>query len=517
MQKRQNKHPDPTPWLFLAPSLCGVTLFVLAPFVETVRRSVTDTMGRHFVGLANYTAVLGNDAFRLAVENTVRFIGVCVPLLLALSLALALALRAKGLKNTSWAEVCRTTFLLPMALPVASLALLWKVLFAQNGLVNGTFGTHCDFMGTDAAFWVLVGTYLWKNIGYDSILWSSGLDSISTDLYEAAAVDGASGWRQFTAITLPNLLPTLAVTLVLSLLNTFKVSAKPIWWPGPTRKKASIYCSICSTTGSWHWICQAERRSNPDGRGAGGGDRGMHKTALKKILLFPFVLLVWFPLWFLLMGTLTGSEELAATIGPALSGSGQAAWTLLPSYPTLEPAVKLLLDTPEYFTTYWNTCLQTFPQLAGQLVVGAPAAWALSRLKFRGRGAVRGLYLILMLLPFQVTMVPAYLTINHLGLMDTVWAVILPGAFSTFPVFVMQRGFDAVPLPLLEAAAIDGATPWQQFARIGLPVGLPGILAALTMSFLDAWNALEQPMTFLKTQSLWSLSLYLTDTTATWH
>lgn len=239
----------------------------------------------------------------------------------------------------------------------------------------------------------------------------------------------------------------------------------------------------------------------------------MHKTALKKILLFPFVLLVWFPLWFLLMGTLTGSEELAATIGPALSGSGQAAWTLLPSYPTLEPAVKLLLDTPEYFTTYWNTCLHTFPQLAGQLVVGAPAAWALSRLKFRGRGAVRGLYLILMLLPFQVTMVPAYLTINHLGLMDTVWAVILPGAFSTFPVFVMQRGFDAVPLPLLEAAAIDGATPWQQFARIGLPVGLPGILAALTMSFLDAWNALEQPMTFLKTQSLWSLSLYLTDTT----
>ena len=68
MQKRQNKHPDPTPWLFLGPSLCGVTLFVLAPFVETVRRSVTDTMGRHFVGLANYTAVLGNDAFRLAVE-----------------------------------------------------------------------------------------------------------------------------------------------------------------------------------------------------------------------------------------------------------------------------------------------------------------------------------------------------------------------------------------------------------------------------------------------------------------
>ena len=145
MQKRQNKHPDPTPWLFLGPSLCGVTLFVLAPFVETVRRSVTDTMGRHFVGLANYTAVLGNDAFRLAVENTVRFIGVCVPLLLALSLALALALRAKGLKNTSWAEVCRTTFLLPMALPV------WRGIRSISGR---------SFVSRSWSFWQKSGSLL---------------------------------------------------------------------------------------------------------------------------------------------------------------------------------------------------------------------------------------------------------------------------------------------------------------------------------------------------------------------
>ena len=78
-------------------------------------------------------------------------------------------------------------------------------------------------MGTEGAFWVLIATYLWKNIGYDSILWSSGLDAISAELYEAAAVDGAGLWRQFTAITLPNLLPTLLVTGILSLLNTYKV------------------------------------------------------------------------------------------------------------------------------------------------------------------------------------------------------------------------------------------------------------------------------------------------------
>ena len=210
-------------YFFLAPSLAGVTIFLLAPFGETVRRSFCDTLGKNFVGLVNYRSVLSNTAFRLAVTNTLRFTGVCVPLLLLLSLVLALALRTRALKGTRWAERYRTTFLLPMAIPVASIALLWKVLFARTGLINSLLGTEVDFMGTEGAFWVLIATYLWKNIGYDSILWSSGLDAISAELYEAAAVDGAGPWRQFTAITLPNLLPTLLVTGILSLLNTYKV------------------------------------------------------------------------------------------------------------------------------------------------------------------------------------------------------------------------------------------------------------------------------------------------------
>ena len=223
MKKHSNRSAEArAAWLFLAPSLAGVTLFVLAPFAETLRRSLTDAPGRRFLGLENYRAVLQNPAFRLAVKNTLRFAGACLPLLLGLSLALALILRAKALPERG-RELFKTTFLLPMAIPVASIVLLWRVLFAQNGLVNAWFGTQTDFMGTDAAFWVLIGTYLWKNTGYDSILWASGLDAIPAELYEAAAVDGAGVWRRFTAVTLPGLRPTLLVTVILSLLNTFKV------------------------------------------------------------------------------------------------------------------------------------------------------------------------------------------------------------------------------------------------------------------------------------------------------
>lgn len=222
LKRRRALHPW-TPYLFLAPSLCGVTVFVLIPLGETLRRSFCDTLGKTYVGFSNYRSVLQNEAFRLAVGNTLRFIGVCVPLLLVLSLALALALRTRALYRSRWAERYRTTFLLPMAIPVASITLLWKVLFARNGLLNIWFGTQVDFMGTDAAFWVLIATYLWKNIGYDSILWAGGLDAVPAELYEAAAVDGAGAWRQFIAITLPLLRPTLLVTGILSLLNTYKV------------------------------------------------------------------------------------------------------------------------------------------------------------------------------------------------------------------------------------------------------------------------------------------------------
>jgi len=158
---------------------------------------------------------------------------------------------------------------------------------------------------------------------------------------------------------------------------------------------------------------------------------------------------------------------------------------------------------------FWNTFKLVVPSVLGQLLIGAPAAWALSRFRFRGRRILTTIYITLMLLPFQVTMVPNYLVIDRLGLMDTLLAVILPFAFSAFPVFIMIKGFDAVPKALLEAAQIDGAGPFRTFLSIGLPLGVPGILSALVLGFIECWSAIEQPMTFLKDQALWPLSLYL--------
>lgn len=209
--------------LFLIPSLLGTGGFVLIPFLDVVRRSFLQAAGDGFVGLSNYRTVLSNEAFRLAAGNTIRFIVVCLPLLLLLSLFLAVLVR-KTVRFQRWVK---TGFLLPMAIPAASVVIFFQMVFDEEGWLGqlvGLFGiTGRDWLGEDSAFWVLVGCYIWKNLGYDMILWLAGLGAVPEEQYEAARVQGAGEWACFRYITLPQLKETVFVTGLLSFVNTFRV------------------------------------------------------------------------------------------------------------------------------------------------------------------------------------------------------------------------------------------------------------------------------------------------------
>ena len=236
MRKKQRKHwvkkwnftfPSKKeswiPWVLLAPSLTGVGIFILIPFADVVRRSFFNAMGSEFVGLENYRGVLENEAFRLAAGNTVRFLIVCLPLLLGSSLFFGILLLNTGRKS----GILKSGFLLPMAVPAGSVVLFWQLFFDQGGIPNEAlqkFGVHGpDYMNTPKAFGVLVVVYIWKNLGYDMILWLSGLLGIPDSLYEAARMDGADGLKCFWHITCPLLIPTAFLTGILSLVNAFKV------------------------------------------------------------------------------------------------------------------------------------------------------------------------------------------------------------------------------------------------------------------------------------------------------
>lgn len=219
MEKREEK----TAYLFLLPSLLGTAVFVLVPFLDVIRRSFFQAVGGRFVGLGNYKEVLQNAAFQQAFLNTGQFLVICIPMLLVLSFVMALWIYNLPIGKRMMESIC----LIPMAIPVASVVVFWKLLFYENGILNEMtewFGIQGrDWMNSDAAFGVLVFTYLWKNLGYDVVLWIAGLASIPSEHYDAAKVDGAGMLQRFRNITLPQMKSSFVMIGVLSFINSFRV------------------------------------------------------------------------------------------------------------------------------------------------------------------------------------------------------------------------------------------------------------------------------------------------------
>lgn len=232
--------------------------------------------------------------------------------------------------------------------------------------------------------------------------------------------------------------------------------------------------------------------------------------AMTELCLAAAALFMVSPVLFLVTGSLMGDGEAKAYLGPVLfDAEGFATWRLLPRYPTLRNVVGLLLDSPEFFTMFWNTMKLSAATIVGQLVFAVPGAWGLARYEFPGRKLIYKLYVILMLLPFQVVMLPEYLVLDRLGLLDTLAAIVLPAVFSTFSVFLMYRFFTEIPEEIICAARVDGAGELQIFVWIGLPLGASGIFSALFLQFLECCSMIEQPVAFLKEKTAWPLALYL--------
>lgn len=239
----------------------------------------------------------------------------------------------------------------------------------------------------------------------------------------------------------------------------------------------------------------------------------IHNSLTMIMLLVPALFTV-LPIILLLTGSVMDQYELKNYLNSIFTdGSEFISWKLMPDYPTFENYGKLLFVSPQFFVLFWNSIKMVVWILAGQLLVSVPAAWAFAVYKVRGSRFLFAFYVVLMLLPFQVTMLSSYLILDRLSLLNTHLAVILPAVFSTFPVFLCYGGFRSIPPQLYEAARIDGASEKFIFFNIGLPLGKSGILSALVLGYLEYWNMVEQPMAFLEEKALWPLSLYLPEIT----
>lgn len=209
---------------FLGPSFLGVLIFFIIPFGVVVYYSlIRSSINPEFVFLDNFKALISNSSFKTAAKNTALFSAIAVPGAVILSLVLALVLEEKIPLKSQF----RTFFLSPMMVPVASIVLIWQVIFSYNGVLNDFFAIFgadkVDWLKSDYAPFVVIALFLWKNLGYNMILFMSSLANIPTELLEVADVEGASGFYKFFAIKLRYLSPTVLFVAILSLINSFKV------------------------------------------------------------------------------------------------------------------------------------------------------------------------------------------------------------------------------------------------------------------------------------------------------
>ena len=235
------------------------------------------------------------------------------------------------------------------------------------------------------------------------------------------------------------------------------------------------------------------------------------KNKICNFVIIILSLFVWIPFIMILSSTLMPVDEIKQNFGSVLlNDDGYASWNLIPKYISLKPLIELLLDSPEFFVMFWNSVKLVLPILLGQVVISVPMAWGLVNFnKCKLRKIIFGIYMVLMVMPFQVSMVSNYLVLDKLLILNTRFSIILPAIFSTFPVFILYQFFKGIPKEIIEAGEIDGANNFQIFISIAIPMGRSGIISILILGFLEYWNLIEQPLAFLKDSDLFPLSLYI--------
>ncbi|EPY2273535.1 carbohydrate ABC transporter permease [Clostridium sporogenes] len=218
------KRESITAYIFALPSIIGFLLFFCIPFIISLVYCFTQGVGDiEYVGFQNFVDLFQNDAFILAFKNTLIFNAVSVPLVMIISLGITLILNSKIKKGSFF----RTVLTFPLIIPLASVALVWQIFFRQTGVVNGVllkFGIMGpNWLKTKWSFYILILLYVWKNCGYNMIIFLAGLNNVPKEYYEAASIDGCGKINMFFKITLPLILPTIFFVFIISIINSLRV------------------------------------------------------------------------------------------------------------------------------------------------------------------------------------------------------------------------------------------------------------------------------------------------------
>lgn len=246
--------------------------------------------------------------------------------------------------------------------------------------------------------------------------------------------------------------------------------------------------------------------------------RHFFKIAMITFFAGSFALVFLMPIILTITNSFMSASEISANYGQVFATTDTGGKTFIaervnlkfiPDMVSFSQYKTVLLKSPDYLFKFWNSVILVVPIVAFQLLVASGAAYGFTRYRGRMKEMIFFVYIILMLMPYQVTLVPNYLVSDWLGILDTRWAIWLPGIFSPFAVFLLTKYMRRIPVAVMEAAQIDGAGEWQIFRSICMPLCKGALCSVAILIFIDYWNMVEQPLILLADAELHPLSVFL--------
>ena len=247
------------------------------------------------------------------------------------------------------------------------------------------------------------------------------------------------------------------------------------------------------------------------------GTKGLFRKCFLTLVSALFALSFLMPTLLTISNSFMTQSEINANYGAVFSAaaegqtyiSEQVNLKFIPDKVSFSQYITTFIKSPEYLLKFWNSVILVVPIVILQVGVAAVAAYGFSRWRGKVRDSIFFFYVILMLMPYQVTLVPNYLVSEWLGLLNTRWAIIFPGAFASFSVFLLTKFMRRIPVSQIEAAKLDGSSEWQIFTRIYLPQCRSALYSIAILVIIDYWNMVEQPLILLDDAALQPLSVYL--------
>ncbi|MBI2116532.1 MAG: ABC transporter permease subunit [candidate division NC10 bacterium] len=496
------------PYLFLAPYLAVLLLFFLLPALFSAVMSLTNWRivgAPGFVGLHNYRRLLNDPLFFTALRNTTVYTLTIVPTMALLGLGLAVLLnqRLRGRVAT------RLSVFASYVIMVSVVGIIWRWILDPTGagllnfyLAKLGLGPVPWLASPDTAMLSIILATIWWTAGYNMVMYLAGLQEISHELREAVRIDGANAWQEFWYLVLPSLKPVTFFVVVVSIAKSFQVFGQVyvMTQGGPSNSTLTIVNYLYVVGFTWYEMGYAaaiayalfgllfavtlvQFRLVSREAGGAGFVRGDLLVRLGLYVVMALVLVAWL-------------APLVWVVSTSLKPEGQ----ILTLAPRWIPKTFTLENYLEIFQKYrlerwlWNSLLVAGGATLLGLTASIPAAYAFARMRFRGEQWLFLLVLSTILVPVHITMVPLFIGLAKVKLVDTYFSLIMPTVANGFGVFLLRQFFQGIPRELEEAAVIDGASRVGVLLRVVVPLSRPAITAVAIFLFLLSWNDFMWPL-----------------------